>query len=247
MDEDLKRAFAPSVNHESRVKQSLTSQHTAVLLHSSQPSLHWHQLNQSPWTDPTSNFISTVPKCRQPYLKGTTSWAPSSGSWILAANSELEFSFVLAMVYKLWSWMLFLQHTRWECNSTSPAWGGVLPPSLIFSSFSSGSPSSSAALLSYPPSLFQSPKLLLFFQLRAAAVISSLWWKTDYHGLHPQLHAFEFRPPSAGKIQVRHIALHLAVFDRYCPKCNKVSLPRDLLNPKTVFSGTRGQFTRDKY
>lgn len=129
-----------------------------------------------------------------------TSWAPSSGSWILAANSELEFSFVLPMVYKLWSWMLFLQHTRWECNSTSPAWGRVLPPSLIFSSFSSGSPSSSAALLSYPPSLFQSPKLLLFFQLRAAAVISSLWWKTDYHGLHPQLHAFEFRPPSEDRL-----------------------------------------------
>lgn len=73
--------------------------------------------------------MSTVPKCRQPYLKSTTSWAPSSGSWILAANSDLEFSFVLPMVDKLWSWMLFLLYMRSEYNSLSSAWGGVLPSS----------------------------------------------------------------------------------------------------------------------
>lgn len=41
----------------------LASQHTTVLLQSPQPSPHWHQFNQSPWIDPTSNFITTVAKC----------------------------------------------------------------------------------------------------------------------------------------------------------------------------------------
>lgn len=54
---------------------------------------------------------------------------------------------------------------------------------------------------------------------------------------------FKFKARSSRKVHVRYTALHLAASARSCPNNNKVSLPQDLLNPKTVFSGTKGQFT----
>lgn len=102
---------------------------------------------------------------------------------------------------------------------------------------------SSSPVCSRSPTFF-----LSIFQFCVAAVVLSFWWKTGYQSLYPQLHTFKFRPLSTRKIHGRYKALHLAVFARSCPTYNKVSLPRDLLNPKTVFSGTRGQFSpQDKY
>lgn len=53
-----------------------------------------------------------------------------------------------------------------------------------------------------------SPQLFLsIFQLFAAAVVLSFWWKTGYQSLSPQLHTFKFRPPhlqGTFKLGIKH-------------------------------------------
>lgn len=165
-------------------------------------------------------------------------------------NSELEYFFILSTskcVRALWSWMHPLRHTMWGYSSPSSAQVAFSPTFSMSSS--QHSQSFPAALFLLLSSLFQEPNYFLsIFQFCVAAVVLSFWWKTGYQSLYPQLHTFKFRRLSTRKIHVRYKALHLAVFARSCPTYNKVSLPQDLLNPNTVFSGTRGQFSpQDKY
>lgn len=101
-----------------------------------------------------------------------------------------------------------------------------------------------------PSSLFQDLNFFLSIsQLSAAAVLLSFWWKAGYQSLPPQLHTFKFRPPhlqGTFKLGIKHCTWQR--FPDPAQNNNKVSLPQDLLNPNTVFSGRRGQFTSwDKY
>lgn len=52
------------------------------------------------------------------------------------------------------------------------------------------------------------PQLFLsIFQLSAAAVVLSFWWKTGYQSFSPQLHTFKFKPPhlqGTFKLGIKH-------------------------------------------
>lgn len=162
-------------------------------------------------------------------------------------------------VRTLWSWMHSPQHTMWGYSSPSSAQRGYNSPSSAQVASSPPPPPfpplppppphtalkvSQLHFFSYPPVCSRTPTFFLsIFQLCVAAVVLSFWWKTGYQSFSPQLHTFKFRALSTKKIHGRYKALHLAVFARSYPNNKKVSLPQDLLNPKTVFSGRRGQFT----